>query len=155
MTGLGASTVSGSSTLNVSFVSPQSGEVLQSGYYFGGGQPFFVDRGLVHGLDNFFFTDPFSVADVWNTMAGTWRVQAVIDRSVLEVFDDGGAPRGYRLVLTRPAVLTLGHLATADVSAGVQVRVTIWSVQSAWVAYENGQGTVVGNVTGAVRDSYD
>lgn len=110
MTGLGASTVSGSSTLNISF----------------------VDRGTMS-----LFTDKFSVADLWNTTADTWRVQAVIDRSVLEVFVDGGATRGHRLVLPRLAALTLGHLATADVPAGVQVRVAICSVQSAWAAYDN------------------
>lgn len=147
VTGLNAFTISGSSTLNISLVSPQSGEVLRSGYYFGGDQPFFVDRGLVCGFDNVFFTDKFSVADVWNTTAGTWRLQAVIDRSILEVFVDGGVHAG--TVLFYPSQpLTMVNLATADLPAGVEVSVAIRSVKSAWAEYENEQGTVVGNVTG-------
>lgn len=156
VTGLNASTISSLSTLNISFLSPASGEILRSGYYFGGDQPFFVDRGLIRGFDDLFFTDKFSVADVWNTTAGTWRVQAVIDRSMLEVFVDGGVHAG--TVLFYPSQpLTLVTLTTANLPAGVEVSVAIWSVKSAWAEYENEQGTVEGNVTteaaaGARRD---
>lgn len=157
VTGLNASTISGSSTLNISFAAPASGEAVRTGYYFGGDQPFFVDRSRIRGFDNVFFTDKFSAADVWNTTAGTWRVQAVVDRSILEVFVDGGVHAGTVLFYpTQP--LTLVTLATADLPAGVEVSVAVWSVKSAWAEYEDEQGTVVGNVTteasapGARRD---
>lgn len=146
VTGLNASTITGSSTLNISFASPTSGESLRSGYYFGGDQPFFVDRGLIRGFDNVFFTDKFSVADVWNTTSGTWRVQAVIDRSILEVFVDGGIHAGTVLFYPNNP-LTMVNVATAQLPAGVEVSVAIWSVKSAWAEYEDEQGTVVGNVT--------
>lgn len=146
VTGLNASTITGSSTLNISFASPTSGESLRSGYYFGGDQPFFVDRGLIRGFDNIFFTDKFSVADVWNTTSGTWRVQAVIDRSILEVFVDGGVHAGTVLFYPNNP-LTMVNVATAQLPAGVEVNVAIWSVKSAWAEYEDEQGTVVGNVT--------
>lgn len=148
VTGLNASTLTGASTLNISFASPVSGEVLRSGYYFGGDQPFFLDRGLLRGFDNIFFTDKFSTADVWNTTAGAWRVQAVIDRSILEVFVDGGVHAATALFFPSQP-LTLMSLATANLPAGVEVSVAVWSVKSAWAEYENEEGTVVGNVTDA------
>lgn len=146
VTGLNASTISGSSSLNMSFVSPSSGESIRSGYYFGGDQPYFIDRGLVRGFDNIFFTDKFSVADVWNTTSGSWRVQAVIDRSILEVFVDGGVHAATALFFAEQP-LTVVSLGTADLPAGVEVSVAVWSLASAWEEYENEQGTVVGNIT--------
>ncbi|KAF3764167.1 family 32 glycoside hydrolase [Cryphonectria parasitica EP155] len=146
VTGLNASTITGSSTLNISFTSPSSGEVLRSGFFFGGDQPYFIDRGLIRGFDNVFFTDKFSVADVWNTTSGSWRVQAVIDRSVLEVYLDGGVHAATVLFFPNEP-LTLMSFATAGLPAGVEVSVAVWALESAWAAYEDEQGTVVGNVT--------
>lgn len=156
VTGLNASTITSSSTLNISFSSPSSGETLRSGFYFGGDQPFYIDRGQVQGFDNIFFTDKFSAADVWNTTSGAWRMQAVIDRSMLEVFVDGGVHAATVLFYpTQP--LTVLDFATAGLPEGVQVSVAVWALKSAWAEYENEQGTVVGNVTttapaGARRD---
>lgn len=146
VTGLNASIISGSSTLNITFASASSGETLTSGYYFGGDQPFFVNRGGLEGFDNIFFTDKFSVADVWNASAGAWRVQAVVDRSMLEVFIDGGVHAG--TVLFYPdEPLSHVNVTTANLPAGVEVSVAVWSLKSAWAEYENEEGTVVGNVT--------
>ncbi|KAG8157339.1 hypothetical protein KVR01_012723 [Diaporthe batatas] len=146
VTGLDSTTITGSSTLNMTFTSPSSDEALSSGYYFGGDQPFFVDRGQLAGFDNIFFTDKFSVADVWNTSSGTWRLQAVIDRSVLEVFLDGGVHAATVLFYPEEPLthLTLG---TASLPAGVEVSVAVWALKSAWAEYENEQGIVVGNTT--------
>lgn len=149
VTGLNASTISGSSTLNISFTSPSSGEAIRSGFYFGGDQPYFIDRGLVRGFDNIFFTDKFSVADVWNTTSGTWRMQAVIDRSILEIFVDGGV-HAATVLFFPDQPLTLMSLGTAALPAGVEVSVAVWSLKSAWEEYENEQGTVVGNLTGTM-----
>lgn len=146
VTGLDASKTTGSSTLNISFSSPVSGEILRSGFYFGGDQPFFIDRGLVRAFDNVFFTDKFSIADVWNATAGTWRFQGVADRSIYEAFVDGGIHAGTVLFYpTEP--LTLLSLGTADLPPGVKVSVAVWSLKSAWAPYEDGNGTVVGNIT--------
>lgn len=146
VTGLNASTITGSSTLNISFTSPSSGETIRTGFYFGGDQPYFIDRGLIRGFDNIFFTDKFSVADVWNTTSNSWRFQAVIDRSILEVFLDGGVHAATTLFFPNEP-LTLMSLSTAALPAGVEVSVAVWSVKSAWAEYENEQGTVLGNVT--------
>lgn len=146
VTGLNASTISASSTINMTFTSPSSNETLLSGFYFGGDQPFFVDRGLIQGFDNVFFTDKFSVADVWNTTSGAWRLQAVIDRSMLEVFLDGGVQAATVLFYpTQP--LTMMTLGTADLPAGVHVSIAVWALKSAWAEYEDEEGMVLGNVT--------
>lgn len=151
VTGLNASTLSSLSTLNMTFASASSGETLRSGFYFSGDQPFFVDRGNVKGFDNVFFTDKFSVADVWNTTAGAWRVQAVIDRSILEIFVDGGVHTATVLFFPDEP-LSILKLGTADLPAGVEISVAVWSLKSAWAEYENEQGTVVGNVTTAASE---
>jgi len=149
VTGLNASTITGSSTLNITFASATSGESLKSGYYFGGDQPFFVDRGHVLGFDSVFFTDKMSVADVWKseqTGLGTWRVQAVLDRSVYEVFLEGGIHAGTFLVYPNEPLSTV-TVATAGMPPGTNVSVAIWGLKSTWAEMENEQGIVAGNVT--------
>lgn len=156
VTGLDASQISSSSLLSLSFSSPLSGEAVRSGFYFGGDQPFFVDRGQVRGFDNVFFTDKFSTADVWNASSGRWRFQGVVDRSVYEVFVDGGAHAGTFLFYpTQP--LTLLSVAAAGLPKGTKVSVAVWGLKSAWAQSEDVNGTVAGNVTrsGTRRDVYE
>ncbi|KAI1843584.1 hypothetical protein JX265_007368 [Neoarthrinium moseri] len=149
VTGINTTLLTSYSTLNVSFTSPSSGETLRSGFYFGGDTPFFVDRGQIRGFDNVFFTDKFSTADVYSTgtdSLASWTFKAVIDRSIYEVFVDGGIHAATVLFYpTQP--LTTVNLRTANLPSGTEVSIAIWSLKSAWAEYENEQGTVVGNVT--------
>lgn len=143
VTGLSTRTITGASTLNLTFASASSGETLRSGFYFGGDQPFFVDRGGVEGFDNVFFTDKFSVADVWNTTSGEWRFKGVIDRSIFEVFVDGGVHAATVLFYPNEPLTKL-DIATANLPAGVQVSVAVWPLNSAWAdspGYDNSQYT--------------
>ncbi|KAI8622962.1 glycosyl hydrolase [Xylariaceae sp. FL1651] len=154
VTGINTTLISSYSTLNMSFTSPATGETLQSGFFFGGDAPFFVNRGMVRGFDNIFFTDKMSVADVYyedgSTTLASWRMQAVIDRSILEVFVGGGVQAGTVLFYpTQP--LSLLYLATRDMPQGTQVSVSVSALKSAWAAAENEQGTVVGNVTSSMN----
>ncbi|KAK8857298.1 glycosyl hydrolase [Apiospora arundinis] len=150
VTGINVAKATSFSTLNLTFTSPASGESLRSGFYFGGDNPFFVDRGQLRGFDNIFFTDKFSVADVYYDSAAdktaTWRVQAVIDRSMYEVFLDGG--RHAATVLLYPTQpLTMVNVAARDLPAGAKVSVGVWALKSTWAGQANEQGTVMGNVT--------
>ncbi|KAK9418871.1 putative Glycosyl hydrolase [Seiridium unicorne] len=148
VTSLNTTLLTSYSTLNISFTSPASGEVLRSGFYFGGDNPFFVDRGLIRGFDNIFFTDKFSTADVYSDGSGlaSWSVQAFIDRSIYEVFVDGGVHAATVLFFpTQP--LTTASVAARDLPTGAEVSIAVWSVASAWAEYEDENGTVVGNVT--------
>ncbi|KAB5578833.1 glycosyl hydrolase [Coniochaeta sp. 2T2.1] len=156
VTGLNASQITGSSLFTLSFSSPETGETVRSGYYPGGDQPFFVDRGLVRGFDNVFFTDKFSTANVWNTTSGSWRFQGVLDRSVYEVFVDSGVHAGTFLFYPTQPLTTLS-LGTKGMPTGVNVSVAVWGLESAWARYEDVNGTVRGNVTSGngKRDVYE
>jgi beta-fructofuranosidase len=154
VTGLNASAISSSSLFTLSFTSPTSGESVRSGFYFGGDQPFFVDRGLVRGFDNVFFTDKFSTADVWNATSGEWRFKGVVDRSIYEVFVDGGVHAGTFLFYpTEP--LTLLSVATYGMPAGTKVSVSVVGLKSAWAQEGGGNGTGAGDSHGAKRDVYE
>lgn len=136
------------STLNVSFASPASGEILQSGFYFGGDNPFFINRGGIRGFDNIFFTDKFSTADVYTSGSSdlaSWSMQVVLDRSIFEVFLDRGIHAG-TVVFYPTQPLTALNLA-ANLPEGARVSVDIWSLKSAWAEFEDEQGIVLGNVT--------
>ncbi|KAI1334603.1 glycosyl hydrolase [Xylariaceae sp. FL0016] len=149
VTGINTTQLSSYSTLNLTFTSPASGETLQSGFYFSGDNPFWVNRGLIRGFDNIFFTDKMSTADVYYTDSSalaSWRMQAVIDRSMLELFADGGVHAATVLFYPNQP-LSLLNLATRDMPNGTHVSVSVWGLKSAWAEYENEQGTVYGNVT--------
>ncbi|OJT08569.1 Extracellular exo-inulinase inuE [Trametes pubescens] len=141
----GVSGSSSAATLNFTILSPVSGESIRGGYYFGGDNPFFVDRGRVRGFDDPFFTDKFSTSTVLRA-DGTWTLSGVVDRSLLEVFVDGGvASATASFFATQP--LTLLTLSTAQLPANASVSVAVYALQSAWKEYENGEGNVLGNVT--------
>ncbi|KAI1632514.1 glycosyl hydrolase [Biscogniauxia mediterranea] len=149
VTGINTTLVTAYTTLNLSLSSPASGEALQSGFYFGGDTPFFVNRGLVRGFDNVFFTDKFSAADVYSSdpsALASWRMQAVVDRSIFEVFVDGGLHAGTVLFYpTQP--LSLLTVAARDLPEGAQVSVSVRALKSAWAEYEDESGIVAGNAT--------
>jgi beta-fructofuranosidase len=152
VTGLNTSLVGGGTTLNLTFSSPSSGESLRSGFFFSGDNPFWVDRGLIRGFDNIFFTDKFSAANIPNTDdngLASWRMQALFDRSICEWFADGGVQAATVLFYpTQP--LTTVSLGSRALPPGATVSVAVWSLKSAWVPYANEQGTVLGNVSASV-----
>ncbi|KAI1313234.1 glycosyl hydrolase [Xylaria venustula] len=122
------------STLNISFVSPASGEILQSGFYFSGDTAFFINRGGIKGFENVFFTDKLSTADVYssgssNTLA-SWSMKAIIDRSIFEVFVDRGIHAGTVVFYPLQPLTTL-NLAARFIS-GAHVSVNIWSLKRTW-----------------------
>ncbi|KAI3316644.1 glycoside hydrolase family 32 protein [Xylariaceae sp. AK1471] len=139
------------STFNLTFASPASGEILQSGFYFGGDNPFFINRGGIRGFDNIFFTDKFSTANFYSNKPSinlaSWSMKAIIDRSIFEVFIDRGI-HAATVVFYPLQPLTALNLAARDLPAGASVSVNIWSLKSTWAEFENEQGTVLGNVTG-------
>jgi len=131
-------------TLNFTFTSSVTGESLRGGFFFGGDTPFFINRGYIRGFDNPFFTDKFSTANLITN--GQWRLQGVVDRSILEVFLDGGE-RSATTTFFPEARLDQLAIATAGLNEGVQVSVAIWGLKSTWAAEANSNGTVLGNNT--------
>ena len=110
-----------------------------------GDNHFFLDRGSTNGFDNVFFTDKFSTAYPLGQET-TWSMIALIDRSIFEVFIDGGAEAAtVTFFPTQP--LTSLAVSSANIPEGVEINVAVYAVESAWAQYENEQGTVLGNVT--------
>ncbi|EKG18834.1 Glycoside hydrolase family 32 [Macrophomina phaseolina MS6] len=132
-------------TLNFSALSPVSGESVSGGYFLGGDNAFWLDRGKTRGFDNPFFSDKFSVSQLLDP-SGVWNLKGVIDRSIIEVFLDRST---YSATATFFPVqpLTLFSVRAADLPAGAQVSVAVYGLESVWTSQENANGTVLGNVT--------
>lgn len=132
-------------TLNLTFLSPISGEYLRAGFYLAGDNYFFIDRGGARGFDNVFFSDKSATNSLVND-EGTWSMEALLDRSMFETFLDGG-------LLTSTSVfyplepLTLLSVKTGGLPEGTDVRVEVYAVESTWTQYEDENGTVRGNTT--------
>jgi beta-fructofuranosidase len=131
-------------TLNFTFSSSVSGERLAGGFFFGGDTPFWLNRGPISGFENPFFTDKFSTTNIIN-QNGTFTLEGVIDRSILEIFLDSGRQSGTTTFFPT-APLDRLEIATAGLNAGVDVSVVVWGLESAWDAMAT-DGTVYGNVT--------
>jgi len=132
-------------TANFTFLSSVTGESVRGGFFLGGDTPFFINRGGIRGFDNPFFTDKVSTNNIINA-EGTWMLQGVIDRSILEVFLDGGQ-RSATMTFFPQGVLDTMQISTGGLNAGVKVSVAAWGLKSAWAMEENVNGTVVGNNT--------
>jgi beta-fructofuranosidase len=137
--------VSGTATLNITFSSSITGESLQCGFFIGD-QAFWLNRGKLLGFDNVYFTDKMSTAHPLNSTAGTFRLSAVIDRSLFEVFLDGGERSATISIFPEKPLDTL-LVKSIGLNAGVQVKAEVWALKSAWADEANKAGTVVGNVT--------
>jgi beta-fructofuranosidase len=134
-------------TLNFIFYSSTTNESVSGGFYFGGDNPFWISRQKVLGFGetNPFFTDKFSMVNTINAN-GTFTLEAVMDRSILEVFLDGG--RSSATMTFFP----LGKLDTMELRAGelngnVMLSVAIWGLQSTWANQASADGVVYGNLT--------
>lgn len=124
-------------TANFTFQSSVSGESVRGGFYFGGDVPFWLDRGEVRGFDNPFFTDKFSTNNLLSE--GRWTVEGIIDRSILEVFLDGGEQSATITFFPTQRLDTV-LLSTAGLNPGVQISARIWSLESTWASNSTIQG---------------
>ncbi|KAI0793633.1 glycosyl hydrolase [Fomes fomentarius] len=119
--------------LKFTFLSPASDESVSGGYYFFGDADagsFFLDRGRVRGFDNPFFTDKFSTS-VLPRADGTWTLEGVVDRSIVEVFLDGGV-QSATMAFFAERPLTVVRLETAGMPDGVGVAVAVHALKSVW-----------------------
>ncbi|THU80483.1 hypothetical protein K435DRAFT_695603 [Dendrothele bispora CBS 962.96] len=130
ITGL-TSTASGG-LLNFTFSSPTSGESL-SGVYQLSNNTFNLDRNNTRGFDNTAFEDPSSFdVSVSPDADGNLSVAAVIDRSIIEVFLNGGKLSGTALFYpTEP--LRIFSVSTEAMPPDAKVTVGVWALNSVWV----------------------
>lgn len=129
ITSIPADNVTG--TANFTFLSSVTGESIRGGFYLGGDTPFFINRGYIRGFDNPFFTDKFSTNNLINTDTQTFRLQVVIDRSILEVFLDNGLRSATTTFFPQGTLDTL-IISTASLNPGVEISATVWGLESTW-----------------------
>lgn len=128
--------------MNFTFTSSVSGEYVTGGTFIGAQT--WMNRGHANAFsDNIFFTDKFSVNSVYG-MEGTWRISGVIDRSIIEIFVNGGEQSATNTFYTNEP-LDIVRIGASGISSDAQVSVGVWALESTWDA--NANGTVVGNVT--------
>ncbi|KAI9761751.1 MAG: hypothetical protein M4579_000845 [Chaenotheca gracillima] len=145
ITGIPAANASG--TANFTFTSSVSGESVRGGFFLGGDTPFFINRGYTRGFEDPFFTDKFSTNNIISN--GQWTLEAVIDRSILEVFLDEGQ-RSATTTFFPEYSLDQISITTAELNDNVKVSVAVWGLKSAWAAQASSNGTVLGNATMAM-----
>jgi beta-fructofuranosidase len=144
VTGLTPGTLGGS--VNFTFSSSVSGESISGGTWLSG--DVWLDRGKTDGFQNPFFTDKFSATALFDEAAGSWMLSGIVDRSIIEIFVNGGELGATSVFFpTRPldtmALRISGLASTATASVGV------WALKAAWLDQANVNGTVSGNVTDA------
>lgn len=122
-------TVNLTGTANFTFTSSVSGETVRGGFFFGGDVPVWIDRGGARGFDNPFLTDKFSTNNL--IANGTWRMEGVIDRSILEIFLDGGERSATNTFFPTQPLDTL-LISTGELNAGVEVSVAIYGLDCSW-----------------------
>ncbi|KAF4464315.1 beta-fructofuranosidase [Fusarium albosuccineum] len=146
VTGVPDSGISATATMNFTFSSPLTGEYINGGYYFGGDTAVFINRGGARGFDNVFFTDKMSTSSL-PTNRGSWSVSGVIDRSILEIFFNGGVDSATNTFFTTQPLSQM-IFSTADLPEGVKVSVKVQVLKSAWEQMKNEKdGLVYGNQT--------
>ncbi|CZS93302.1 hypothetical protein WAI453_000941 [Rhynchosporium graminicola] len=135
-------------TLNFTLSASSTRESVSGGFYFEGDNPFWVSRANVLGFGqtNPFFTEKFSVGNTLNK-DGTFTLEGVIDRSILEVFLDRGRNSG-TFTFFPEGVLDTIEIRTAGLNEDALVSVSIWGLKSTWAPQAGSDGLVHGNVGG-------
>lgn len=126
--------VPSSGRLTFTFTSPSTGESIRGGFRFGGDTTVFIDRGGASAFsDNPFFTDKFSVTTLPRNSDGdvAWTTTVVMDRSMLEVFVDGGIESATNTFFAKEPLTQLDLVAEGLAEdLGVSVRVS--ALTSGW-----------------------
>ncbi|KAF2115432.1 glycosyl hydrolase [Lophiotrema nucula] len=151
ITGLADST-SLTGTLNFTFSSSATGESVSGGTFINTGD-IWLDRSKTLGFQNPFFTDKFSATGLYDGN-GAWRISGVIDRSIIEVFLNGGELSGTSVFFpTQPLdQMTLG---ARGINGNASVSVGVWALRAAWLGQADVNGTVVGNTTSTSNETLD
>ncbi|KAK3068903.1 hypothetical protein LTS18_000487, partial [Coniosporium uncinatum] len=136
-----STTIAGSFTFTIS--SSVSGESIRGGTSVGGDT--WLDRSNTDGFQNRFFTDKFSATGIYDNN-GTWAISGIVDRTVLELFVQGGEQSATMLFFPTSPLDTIS-ISARDVHPNATASVGIWALRSGWAAQENANGTVEGNVT--------
>ncbi|MCJ1257247.1 hypothetical protein MMC24_005072, partial [Lignoscripta atroalba] len=139
---LSSTTPGATGSLNFTFHSTTTGERLGGGVFLNGDTAnFFLDRSHLRGFpDNPFFTDKFSSVNFFSREdTSSWRVEGVLDRSLLEVFLNGGQNSGTMSFFPEGRLDSL-VVGTEGLNEGVEVGVRVWGLESTWAGEGDGEG---------------
>ncbi|KAJ4983120.1 beta-fructofuranosidase [Stagonosporopsis vannaccii] len=134
-------------TLNFTALSSVSGESVSGGIVLPGDPVIWMNRGKTDGFENPFFTDKFSYGVVYDPNGdGAFRLSGIIDRSIIELFFNGGEAAATSVFFpTRPLDTLI--VKTAGLNETLTASVAVWSLKAAWLDQADSNDTVLGNVT--------
>jgi beta-fructofuranosidase len=147
ITGLSYASLTGS--LNFTLLSSVSGESVSGGINLPGDAVVWLDRGKTTAFENPLFTDKFSYGALFNPDSdgkGAFRLSAVVDRSIIELFVNRGEIAATSVFFPRQPLDTL-IVRASGIGGDVEVSVGVWALRSPWEGLADANGTVVGNVT--------
>jgi beta-fructofuranosidase len=131
--------------ISFSVSSSVSGESVNGGTFVSSGDVW-LDRGRTEGFQSPYFNDKFSATGLYNEEEGMWRLSAVIDRSIVEVFLNGGELSATSVFFPTQPLDTL-MVRVAGLNETVTASVGVWALKAAWMDQADVNGTVAGNVT--------
>lgn len=134
-------------SINVTFSSSVSGESISCGTFVATGD-IWLDRGHTNGFESPFFTDKFSATGLYNPADGAWRLSGILDRSIIEVFLNGGELSASSVFFPTSPLDTMA-LRIAGLDETATASVGVWALKAVWESLADGNGTVLGNATRA------
>ena len=134
-------------TLNFTVLSSVSGESVSGGLILPADSIVWLDRGKTNGFENPLFTDKFSYGALYNPNGdGAFRLSGIIDRSILELFFNGGEAAATSVFFpTRPLDTLI--MRTGGLNKTVIASLAVWSLKATWLDQADSNATVFGNIT--------
>jgi beta-fructofuranosidase len=143
VTGLTSAALQGS--ISFTFQSSVSGESISGGTFISSGDVW-LDRGRTEAFQSPYFTDKFTATALFNEDEGSWSISGVVDRSIIEVFLNGGE-LGATSVFFPTQPLDTMTLRVSGLNETATASVGVWGLKAAWLDQADANGTVTGNVT--------
>lgn len=135
-------------SLNFTFSSAGSGEAVSGGTFLSSGDVW-LDRGRTNGFQSPYFNEKFSATGLYNEADGAWRLSGIIDRSIIELYLNGGEISATSVFFPTQALDTM-ILRVAGINSTATASVGVWTLKAAWLDQANVNGTVHGNATDGV-----
>lgn len=138
-------------TVNFTISSSVSGESVSGGTFLSSGDVW-LDRGRTDGFQNPFFNDKFSATGLYNQDDGSWRLAGIFDRSIIEIFLNGGELSATSVFFPTQPLDTM-ILRVGGLNSSAKASVAVWALKATWLKQADSNGTVYGNVTEGTKGS--
>ncbi|KAH0541244.1 hypothetical protein FGG08_004249 [Glutinoglossum americanum] len=120
-------------TADFTFTASKTGEFISGGFIFGETVSFWVDRSNIKGYPA--ASDKVSIDNLSGNR--TWRIRAVMDRSILEVFLNEGESTATTIFYPKGRLDRLSF-ETKGLGPEIGVSAVVWGLKSAWVGRRGG-----------------